>query len=79
MIPLDCFTVRSQDEYKTAVSSGVWHKPIQFATGETVVMHNVNVMVHYGPSSVPDEWGNVQVCFFPLVTLSSLLYIKNNF
>lgn len=51
-----------QEEYKTAVTSGVWHKPIQFESGETVVMHNPNVMVHYQPSSQPDEWGTVQVC-----------------
>ena len=43
------------------MSTGVWHKPLQFDSGETVVMHNPSVMVHYHPSSQPDEWGNVQV------------------
>ncbi|XP_052266093.1 phospholipase DDHD2-like isoform X2 [Dreissena polymorpha] len=52
---------RLEDEYRTAVTSGVWHKPIQFETGETIVMHNTNVMVHYQPSSQPDEWGTTQV------------------
>lgn len=66
-----------QEEYKTAVTSGVWHKPIQFDSGETVVMHNSSVMVHYLPSSQPDEWGNVQVCIKPFMleeyTLSCLI------
>ncbi|KAL4231202.1 S23-interacting protein [Mactra antiquata] len=56
----ESFARRLEEEYKTAVTSGVWHKPIQFDSGETVVMHNPNVMVHYVSSSQPDEWGTVQ-------------------
>ncbi|XP_060595144.1 phospholipase DDHD2-like [Ruditapes philippinarum] len=54
------FALRLEEEYKTAVTSGVWHKPIQFEGGESVVMHNPTVMVHYQASSQPDEWGTVQ-------------------
>ncbi|XP_052772575.1 phospholipase DDHD2-like isoform X1 [Mya arenaria] len=53
--------LKLEEEYKTAISSGVWHKPIRLESGETVVMHNANVMVHYVASSQPDEWGNLQV------------------
>ncbi|XP_053407052.1 phospholipase DDHD2-like isoform X2 [Mercenaria mercenaria] len=56
----ETFALRLEEEYKTAVTSGVWHKPIQFESGESVVMHNPNVMVHYQPSTQPDEWGTVQ-------------------
>ncbi|WAR22593.1 S23IP-like protein [Mya arenaria] len=52
--------LKLEEEYKTAISSGVWHKPIRLESGETVVMHNANVMVHYVASSQPDEWGNLQ-------------------
>ncbi|WAR22550.1 S23IP-like protein [Mya arenaria] len=52
--------LKLEEEYKTAISSGVWHKPIRLESDETVVMHNANVMVHYVASSQPDEWGNLQ-------------------
>ena len=50
-----------QDEYRTAINTGVWHKKLEFAGGETIVMHNPSVMVHFQPSSHPDEWGTLQV------------------
>lgn len=35
-------------------------------------MHNPSVMVHYLPSSQPDEWGNVQVNSYHQFGLQSL-------
>ncbi|KAL3863613.1 hypothetical protein ACJMK2_005363 [Sinanodonta woodiana] len=48
---------RLEDEYRQAVTSGVWHKRLEFPGGETVIMHNPNVMAHYKPSQI-DEWGS---------------------
>lgn len=39
----------------------VWHKRLEFPGGETIVMHNANVIVHFTASSQPDEWGSTQV------------------
>ncbi|XP_033756021.1 phospholipase DDHD2-like isoform X2 [Pecten maximus] len=51
---------RLESEYQNAVTNNAWHKRLEFPGGETVVMHNQNVMVHFQPSSQPDEWGTVQ-------------------
>lgn len=69
---LVCFL---QEEYKNAVMNNVWHKRLEFPDGETIVMHNPNVIVHFQPSSQPDEWGNVQVnvsVFFFALNASAL-------
>ena len=50
-----------QEEYKNAVLNNVWHKRLEFPGGETIVMHNPNVIVHFQASSQPDEWGTVHV------------------
>ncbi|XP_074642043.1 triacylglycerol hydrolase DDHD2-like isoform X2 [Tubulanus polymorphus] len=54
------FAGQLEEEYKTAVLTNVWHKRLEFPGGETIVMHNPNVIVHFRPSSLPDEWGTVQ-------------------
>ncbi|OWF51709.1 phospholipase DDHD2-like isoform X2 [Mizuhopecten yessoensis] len=51
---------RLENEYQNAMTNNAWHKRLEFPGGETVVMHNQNVMVHFQPSSQPDEWGTVQ-------------------
>ena len=51
-----------QNEYRNAVLNNTWHKRLEFPGGETIVMHNANVIVHFTASSQPDEWGMVQVC-----------------
>lgn len=50
-----------QNEYRNAVLNNTWHKRLEFPGGETIVMHNANVIVHFTASSQPDEWGMVQV------------------
>ena len=47
-----------QEEYETAILNNVWHRRLEFPDGETIVMHNPNVIVHFRPSAKPDEWGS---------------------
>ncbi|XP_038044465.1 phospholipase DDHD2-like isoform X2 [Patiria miniata] len=46
-----------EQEYETAVLNNVWHKRLEFADGETIVMHNPNVIVHFRPPSRADDFG----------------------
>ncbi|ESO93104.1 hypothetical protein LOTGIDRAFT_232837 [Lottia gigantea] len=55
------FAQKLEEEYKNAVENNMWHKRLEFPGGETIVMHNPNVIVHFQASSQPDEWGTVQV------------------
>lgn len=48
-----------EDHYRKAIATGSWHQKLELPGNQTVVMHNANVMVHFLPSSHPDEWGNV--------------------
>ncbi|KAH7982350.1 hypothetical protein HPB52_004192 [Rhipicephalus sanguineus] len=48
-----------EDHYRKAMASGCWHQKLELPGNQTVVMHNSSVMVHFLPSSHPDEWGNV--------------------
>ncbi|XP_071803441.1 triacylglycerol hydrolase DDHD2-like [Asterias amurensis] len=48
---------RLEEEYKSAIENNVWHKRLEFSDGETIVMHNPNVIVHFRPSSKPDDFG----------------------
>ncbi|KAK3092754.1 hypothetical protein FSP39_006892 [Pinctada imbricata] len=54
------FAQQLEEEYKNAIYNNTWHKRLEFPGGETIVMHNANVIVHFQPSSQPDEWGMVQ-------------------
>ena len=36
----------TQAEYLNAVQANTWHRPIEFAGGETIVMHSPAVQVH---------------------------------
>ncbi|KAJ1140024.1 hypothetical protein NDU88_006385 [Pleurodeles waltl] len=54
------FSEKLEIEYKKAVIGNQWHKRLEFASGETIVMHNPKVIVQFQPSSVPDEWGTTQ-------------------
>ncbi|XP_072177332.1 triacylglycerol hydrolase DDHD2-like [Diadema setosum] len=44
-------------EYKTASMQNQWHRRLELSDGETIIMHNPNVIVHFRPSNRPDEWG----------------------
>ncbi|XP_046327437.2 phospholipase DDHD2-like isoform X2 [Haliotis rufescens] len=54
------FAQKLEEEYRNAIQFNSWHKRLEFPGGETIVMHNPNVIVHFQASSQPDEWGNVQ-------------------
>ncbi|XP_069468050.1 SEC23-interacting protein [Ambystoma mexicanum] len=54
------FSEKLEIEYKKAVTGNQWHKRLEFASGETIVMHNPKVIVQFQPSAVPDEWGTTQ-------------------
>ncbi|XP_077498226.1 phosphatidic Acid Phospholipase A1 isoform X2 [Amblyomma americanum] len=48
-----------EDHYRRSMATGNWHQRLELPGNQTVVMHNSSVMVHFLPSSHPDEWGNV--------------------
>ncbi|XP_069755957.1 SEC23-interacting protein-like isoform X2 [Narcine bancroftii] len=54
------FSEKLEGEYKKAVTTNQWHKRLEFASGETIVMHNPKVIVQFHASSLPDEWGTTQ-------------------
>lgn len=46
-----------EEEYRTASMENQWHRRLELSDGETIIMHNPNVIVHFRPSTRPDEWG----------------------
>ncbi|XP_078269645.1 SEC23-interacting protein isoform X2 [Rhinoraja longicauda] len=54
------FSEKLEGEYKKAVTTNQWHKGLEFASGETIVMHNPKVIVQFHASALPDEWGTTQ-------------------
>lgn len=48
-----------EDHYQRALVTSVWHQRLELPGNQVVVMHNTGVMVHFLPSSHPDEWGNI--------------------
>ncbi|XP_070539993.1 triacylglycerol hydrolase DDHD2-like [Ptychodera flava] len=56
---LEKFALKLEEEYQVAVTNNLWHRRLEFPDGEAVVMHNPNVIVHFRPTSHPDEWGTV--------------------
>lgn len=54
--------------------NNVWHKRLEFAGGETIVIHNPNVIVHFRATAQPDEWGTTQVRFVVLHFYMMLLF-----
>lgn len=54
------FAQKLDEEYRNALQYNVWHKRLEFPGGETIVMHNANVIVHFTASSQPDDWGSTQ-------------------
>ena len=55
------FFVCLQEEFRNTLANNMWHKKLEFAGGETIVMHSPQVIVHFRPTSQPDEWGTTQV------------------
>lgn len=54
------FSEKLEGEYKKAITTNQWHKRLEFASGETIVMHNPKVIVQFHASALPDEWGTTQ-------------------
>lgn len=50
-----------EEEYKMAAMSGEWHKKVAIPSGETVVFHAPNVIVHFQQSQITDNWGGSSV------------------
>ncbi|XP_063963436.1 phospholipase DDHD2-like [Lytechinus pictus] len=46
-----------EEEFRTATLQNQWHRRLELSDGETIIMHNANVIVHFRPSARPDEWG----------------------
>ncbi|XP_029645752.1 phospholipase DDHD2 isoform X2 [Octopus sinensis] len=57
----EAFAQKLEEEYKNAIFNNLWHKKLEFPGGETIVMHNPNVIVHFQTSSQPDEWGTINL------------------
>lgn len=53
------FAASLEEEYEVACNTNTWNRRLEFDNGESVVMHNPNVIVHFKPSSSFDEWGTV--------------------
>lgn len=47
-----------EEEFKTAFELNQWHRKVELANGETVVIHGPDVLVLFPPSQTPDTWGN---------------------
>lgn len=56
-----------EEEYKSAALQNLWNRRLELPGGETVVMHNPNVIVHFRPCAHPTEWGNVDSQIRPRV------------
>lgn len=47
---------RLEREYKEAAEMGVWNRKLTLDSGDTIVFHAPNVMVHFTKSQSPDSW-----------------------
>lgn len=65
-----------QEEFKNALLTNTWHRRLEFTGGETIVMHNPNVILHFLPSSQPDEWGTAQVSHPNFLMLTGCLLMS---
>ncbi|ODN04128.1 Phospholipase DDHD2 [Orchesella cincta] len=53
------FSKYLEKEYSDCMSSGVWQKRLEFPDGESVILHNAGVVVHFCQAAAPDDWGNL--------------------
>ncbi|KAJ8923521.1 hypothetical protein NQ315_010099 [Exocentrus adspersus] len=47
-----------EEEFKAAFELNQWHRKVELANGETVVIHGPDVLVLFPPTQTPDAWGN---------------------
>uniref|UniRef100_A0A8C6PV03 DDHD domain containing 2 n=1 Tax=Nothobranchius furzeri TaxID=105023 RepID=A0A8C6PV03_NOTFU len=45
-----------EEAYMIAVTLDEWKRKLDFPTGETVILHNPKLMMHYKPIQLQDEW-----------------------
>ncbi|XP_054904789.1 phospholipase DDHD2 isoform X2 [Poeciliopsis prolifica] len=51
------FSSRLEEAYMIAVTLDEWKRKLHFPTGETVILHNPKLIMHYQPIGLQDEWG----------------------
>lgn len=57
LVPYDeILADRLESEYKEAAELGVWNRKLLLESGDTIVFHAPNVMVHFTKSQSPDSW-----------------------
>ncbi|XP_027890817.1 phospholipase DDHD2 isoform X2 [Xiphophorus couchianus] len=50
------FSKRLEEAYMIAVTLDEWKRKLDFPTGETVILHNPKLIMHYQPIGLQDEW-----------------------
>ncbi|XP_014668792.1 PREDICTED: SEC23-interacting protein-like, partial [Priapulus caudatus] len=62
-VPYDeAFSARLEAEYHAGATTGTWNRRLEFPSGDSVVMHNRDVIVHFAAAAdaqLADEWGAV--------------------
>ncbi|CAG7836848.1 unnamed protein product [Allacma fusca] len=53
------FAQQIEDEFESAINTGVWQRRVELGGGEAIILHNANVIVHFCQAASPDEWGNL--------------------
>uniref|UniRef100_A0A1A7WZL2 DDHD domain containing 2 n=1 Tax=Iconisemion striatum TaxID=60296 RepID=A0A1A7WZL2_9TELE len=50
------FSTSLEEAYMIAVTLDEWKRKLDFPTGETVILHNPKLMMHYQPIGFQDDW-----------------------
>ncbi|XP_019722477.1 phospholipase DDHD2 isoform X3 [Hippocampus comes] len=50
------FSVNLEDAYMIAVTLDEWKRKLDFPTGETVILHNPKLIMHYQPIGFQEDW-----------------------
>ncbi|XP_040898862.1 phospholipase DDHD2 isoform X2 [Toxotes jaculatrix] len=50
------FSKSLEEAYMIAVTLDEWKRKLEFPTGETVILHNPKLIMHYQPIGLQDEW-----------------------
>ncbi|XP_049572662.1 phospholipase DDHD2 isoform X2 [Syngnathus scovelli] len=50
------FSNSLEDAYMIAVTLDEWKRKLDFPTGETVILHNPKLMMHYQPIGLQEDW-----------------------
>lgn len=75
MVVLHLLLCILQSEYADCMKSGIWQKRLEFPDGESVIMHNAAVVVHFCQAAAPDDWGNLPVREMRICIINALLFI----